>query len=286
MNLIPELNFYIKTFSVNKQFNIILLNILFNKRNIFIINKTILEHLEKEIDKANLEYFRAFIKEIYDETRYLKEDSLTVKNYKSDVLNFYLNSNINFIIPIKSNINSEFKREEFNNLLDLTDLEDQNYNSLLSSILCKGLISYNYSDFNNNSNIDDLFKNLFKIPNKIDLVYCFNRDYSHRFLEMLANKRMFYYSLVSRDFPRNIHEYNEKKKELRKKLGNRLDIYVTKKRTLIHERKIFINGLSITFDNAFDNILIEEPTWEITIEYSEEKFNTWIKKRTSFNKLN
>ncbi|MEL1241835.1 hypothetical protein [Flavobacterium flavipallidum] len=286
MQLIPEIDFYINSFSNNPFVNRNLLNILFNKKNEFITNKQIINYIESKIDPNNQEYFQAFIKEIFDESRYITVSSLSIENYKNDVYNLYTNSKINYIVPIKFSENSEFRMDEFTNLLDLTNIKKNNYNYILNDLLSKGITCYDFSQFNDNSDVEEFFKNLLKIPKNIDIIHCFNRDYSSRFLINLKNKKINYFSLVSRDFPRNIYEYKEIKKELRTILGNKLEIFTTKKRTLIHERKIFIGGLSISFDNAFENILVEEPTWQITVEYCENKFNKWIEKKSQFHILN
>ncbi|ARV14049.1 hypothetical protein [Polaribacter sp. SA4-12] len=287
MNILPELDFYVTSFSSNNNSrNRDFQNILFNKRNSFILNKVILNYIEKNISSDYIEYFRAFTREIYDQNRYITENSLSISNYKSDSLSYYKLSRDSYIIPIKTKSDSEFNISDFKNILDFTNIAENNYDYILKELICTNLISFNFSNFSCNQDIDKLFKNIYKIPKQIDVVYCFNRDYSHRFLKPLANNKILYYSLVSRSFPSNIHEYKGYKQDLINELGNRFQLFTTKKKTIIHERKIFVNGLCITFDNAFDNILIEEPTWEIMIEYCEDKFNNWTKKTRQFNKLN
>jgi len=287
MNILPELDFYVTSFSSNNNSrNRDFQHILFNKRNSFVLNKVILDYIEKNINPDYIEYFRAFTREIYDQNRHLTENSLSIPNYKTDSLSYYNRSSDAFIIPIKTKSDSEFNIYDFKNILDFTNIAENNYNYILKELICTNLISFNFSSFSCNQDIDKLFKNVYNIPKHIDVVYCFNRDYSHRFLKPLANNKIFYYSLVSRNFPSNIHEYEGYKQDLRNELGSRFQLFTTKKRTIIHERKIFVNGLCITFDNAFDNILIEEPTWEITIEYCEDKFDNWTKKTRQFNRLN
>ena len=42
------------------------------------------------------------------------------------------------------------------------------------------------------------------------------------------------------------------------------------------------DNLIITLDNAFDNITIKEPTWEIFVCYDEVKAKDWKKKCSQF----
>ena len=90
------------------------------------------------------------------------------------------------------------------------------------------------------------------------------------------------YYVYFKNFSKNRPYLIDEAKELKKNLGSNIKIHFTQNPRIIHERKIFIENLCITFDNSFQNITTTEPTWTIIVEYSEETKNDWLKKASSF----
>ncbi|MRM84317.1 hypothetical protein [Riemerella anatipestifer] len=285
MNILPELEFYEEIFCNDKIIAKDLLNIIFNENNDFVINREIIDYIENNVHEKKKDLLEAFIKELIDYQRLKSEKSLKVADYINTAKNYYSKCNEYYLTPLTLN-KSKFNEVDFLNLINLSDYTKNNYNYIGKELLTKGLISTDFGNYNTDDEIVDFIVELFKIPRNIHSVECFNRDYSAKFLNILKGKKIYYYSLVKREFPANIAEYKGYQTEMKKEVGSQLKIYYTKKRKLIHERKIFIGPLSITFDNAFENICIDEPTWTILIEYNKIKYSRWREKTKEFKLLN
>lgn len=284
MYILPELAFYAKAFNDFTYFNKKHLDIVFNTNNNFIINRNIINNIEESIDPENRDYFASFLKEIYDNNRFEKCESLDVNNYKNSCLNYFNSSNKEFLIPIKNSDDSEFNKTEFCNLLNMNSSDE--YDNILRALLMNSYLQVSYQDFDSNEKIENFIKNIFSIPKFINEVHCFNRDLSTRFIEKLNGQKINYFALIKQPIRNYIDEYRQTTNDIKRTISGRFKLYTISNRTLIHERKIFINNLCINFDNAFENILIEEPTWEISITYSKNKFKNWKEKIIEFRPLN
>lgn len=284
MYLIPDLPFYTIAFNDVTYFNREYLDIAFNPNNSFIINREIIEAIEQSIEPENREYFAAFLREIFDNNRAENCESIKVDNYKNTCLSYFTSSNKEFLIPIRVGKQSNFNKVDFLNLLDITSNDE--FDVHRKALLTHSYIHLTYQDFKSNEEIENFIENLFSIPKYINEVHCFNRDISKRFIEKLKDKKINYYTLIKHPIRRYLFEYKEVKSDFKKTVSGKFKLYTITDRTLIHERKIFINNLCINFDNAFDNILIEEPTWEITITYDKNKFDNWKKKIIKFKSIN
>ena len=285
MNIIAELEFYEAIFCNDTLISRDLQNIIFNTENDLVLNKEIIEYIENKLDSSKKELFQAFVKELIDFKRIKSENSLKVATYTETVKAFYVKHKNYFLTPVSLEL-SQFKHTDFPNLINLSDITTNSYNYIGKELLTKSILAVNFSSFSTTGEIDDFICEIFKIPREILQVDCFNRDYSSRFLDKVKGKKVNYYSLVKREFPANIAEYIGYKKEMKKSIGSGLNIFYTKKRSLIHERKIFLGALSITFDNAFENICVDEPTWEIFIEFNKTKNLKWLEKSKDFRLLN
>lgn len=285
MNILPELEFYEEVFCNDKIITKDLLNIVFNKNNEFVINREIIDYIENNVHEKKKDLLQAFVKELVDFQRLKSEKSLKVSDYLNTAKNHYSKCSEYYLTPLTLN-KLKFNEIDFVNLINLSDTTKNNYNYIGKELLTKSFISTDFGSFTTDDEIINFIGELFKIPRNIQLVECFNRDYSSKFLDKLKGKKVNYYSLVRREFPTNIAEYKGYKAEMKKNLGSKLNIYYTKKKTLIHERKIFIGPLSLTFDNAFENICVAEPTWEIFIEFNKKKHLKWQEKTKHFKLLN
>lgn len=280
MYLLPELLFYTTVFNDFTYFNKRYLDIAYNPNNYFIINRQIIDTVEQSILPENREYFASFLKEIYDNDRFEICDSINVNNYKNTCLNYFVSSNKEFLIPIKVSEESEFCKKDFCNLLNINSNDE--YDIILKLLLTNSYLHITYQDFDSNKKIEDYIEIIFSIPKFINEVHCFNRDISKRFIEKLKGKKINYYTLIKQPIRNYINDYKISKNDMRRTISGKFKLFTITNRTLIHERKIFINNLCINFDNAFENILVDEPTWEITITYNKNKFENWKRKLTSF----
>jgi len=280
MILLPDLEFYSTTLNDFNYSNRENLDILFNKNNQFVLNRKVIDNIEEKIHPDNIEYFKSFIRELIDDGRLENINDIEPENYLETSIKYYEISNNEFLIPIKSSEVSGFKKDCFHNLLDINSTNE--YDVILKQLLSTSYIQLTYQDFESNNQIDEYLENLFSIPKFINEVHCFNRDISFRFIDRFGRRKINYYTLIKQPVRNYISEYRATKKEFTQKVSGKFKLFTITNRSLIHERKIFINNLCISFDNAFENILVEEPTWEISITYSKNKFENWKKKINQF----
>lgn len=285
MTILPELEFYSKAFKNSTSIEKLKpLNILLNPNNNICLNKNLLELIESEIEDKNL--FQSLVKDFFDNNRILSTESTKELNFIQQLEEFYLKTNIEYIIPLAVDNESDlYKNSIFINIVNIYEDTILKKDSIVTSILLNKTINFCYNDFNNDNQINHFFDEIFKIPKIIKKVYVFNREQDSRFLESLRSKNIEYFTLLTR-MRLDRHLHLSTLREMRRVLGGRLKIFSTSNYRIIHERKIIIDGFIVSVDNSFQNLTINEPTWEITLTYCKHKRDIWLDKTNNFRELN
>lgn len=249
---------------------------IFNNSNVkFLITKELLFEIEKNVSDLNI--FQGLIKYLFD-TNQIEKENIKKVSEESVYLSIMEQSKIHnlFLFTLE---NSEFDTISKRFVYSL--IKPKNSHWVLNNILTNKNISLSCHDFKNNIEIDSFFKLVFSIPNYIKKVKVYNRESDTKFIESLKGKNIDFYSFL--DSPtRNKHRYYEIQREMKRILGGKLKLFVTSDKRIIHERKIFIDNICITIDNSFKNLLIEEPTWTVLIEFNPELEFKWSQKCSKF----
>ncbi len=279
MVLLADLSILELAFSNSRCKNNRILNkILFNNQIQVCLNKNLINEFESLLEET--EYFQAFIRELYDNDRIVVEKSNANLPFKEQFKEIAINSKISFLIPITLS-NIEEYIQEIENLIIVDQAEKVNKHWIAIELLTNNLCNVSFVDFKSDIEINAFFENIFKLPKFIKQVKIFNRDQDYRYLTKIKGCNIDYYTLMNGSNA-NRHIRNETKKDIQKELGGKLKLMYTSNRRIIHERKIIFDNLIVTLDNSLENITINEPTWEIYLNYDKEKASKWISKCEQF----
>lgn len=279
MVLLADLSIFELAFSNSKsKENRTINKILFNNDVQICLNQSIIDEFEKVLEET--EYFQAYIKELYDNDRIIVENSNPKLSINEQFKDIAINSKISFLIPVCLD-NVEEYIQEIENIVVLKESKKINRNWIAIELLTNSSCNVSFNDFTKDAEIKLFFDNLFKIPKFIKEIKIFNRDQQFNYLQNIKGHNIEFYTKMS-NARMELHFRNETKKEMQKALGARLKLLYTNNPRIIHERKIIFNNLIITLDNALENITVEEPTWEIYVNYNKQKAEKWLDKCGDF----
>lgn len=284
MTILPEIEFYCKAFKNSSSIEKIKpLNILLNTNNNICFNKNLIDLIENEIEDKNL--FQSIVKDLFDNNRVLSDESSKDLSYNEQLEELYNKINIEYLIPLILDESSKLNEKGiFNNVVNINDDTKFKKDLIVTSILLNKTINYCYNDFKTNIQINSFFEEIFKIPKVIKNVYVFNREQDVKYLEPLKSKNIEYYTLMTK-MKTEKYIHLSTLRDMRRSLGGRLKIFSTNNYRIIHERKIIIDGFIINSDNSFQNLTVDEPTWEISLTFCSIKQNAWLNKRKKFIQL-
>lgn len=279
MNIISDLNTFKSAFKlkVNKDSHEDLA-IFLQENNTHIISREYVDIIEKEVENTDL--WETILKELMDEGRLksLKSTSNNANEICVEMYNTFKQSPCVLLTKDNKSIDSM----GYNNI----DLKKEE-NKLIKKIIKDSTCIVYVHDFDQDSKVDDFFRKIFSIQSLNTDIFVFNREFDLRFLNHLKDTKVHYYTLLKRNY------YNEfdlksdsKDKTTYKIIGGKLRCYYTFNRTIIHERKVIIGNLIISPDNAFVNLNINEPTWQITITNNPYMSTKWKEKCKKFISLN
>ncbi len=250
-------------------------SLFLSKKNKFLITKEYLSELEAAVSDIN--QFQGLISYLSDNNK-VESESLPQDSAVSQFVNISENSKKHFTFSLTINNKVD---ESFPYLIAYENIEKPNREWVIYHLLCDKVISLNHFNFSTNKKIEIFFDTIISVPNYIKSILIFNRQVDAKYLGKLKGKNIDYHTLLIK-YWNNRHIYTENLELLKKSLGGKLKLYVTSNSKQIHERKLFIDDLVITMDNSFENLLIEEPTWTIWVEYDPNCRNEWKKKVDNF----
>tara|TARA_R110002072_G_scaffold182067_5_gene338251 strand:+ start:12557 stop:13405 length:849 start_codon:yes stop_codon:yes gene_type:complete len=280
MVVFPDLSIYKNGFTYSKSnTQRFINNILFNDFVKICLNKSLLDIIEKEVEDTD--HFEAAIKELYDCDKIVVKESTIDNSFDFQYSEIFQKSCFPVFFPITLKLNNKLPLQKHDYII-VKDESSSKKNSVVLDLLTKNISSVSFLDFSNNNEIKLFFENLYNIPKTISYFNIFNRDLESTYLTALKGFRINYYTLIRK---KDIKYAANDKKEIIKILGRKTKIHFTSNPRIIHERKIIFENILITVDNAFENTIIEEPTWQIQISYNPSLASEWLKKCYSFREV-
>jgi hypothetical protein len=263
--------------------------IFLNKNNKFIISKLYLELLEEYINiKTNTDLSKLLIAQLIDRSKIVdtKIVDTGIDNISLEMYNIYSSSEP-FIICCSSQC--EYFKSIDNNIFYLDRKTENIYNKIISNILEKSIVKVQYYEFKNNNEILKLFnclKSLFKYMSKIMII-----DREFNFLQnvninhfLSINEKNIY--TKGWGYDSNLANLKIIKKEIESNFKGRVNIYFTKSKELLHERRIIMNNITIESNQDLGSINNNDKSWSLTISINELEIVEINKKYSMFVKLN
>lgn len=279
MVILPHLDildicFDSKTFLENRT----VFNIIYNSKSKICFSKNYIELLEKSV--KNKDAFFALISELSDTGRIKIEDSAGNINFNEEFVEIAKKAKIPLLIPLSINdLNNNIKSIPF--LTVINGAKPLNKHWVIIELLSKDICNVCYQDFNSDLEINEFVKSILLIPKFIRNVVVFDREQNSEILSSIKGYNISYYTMLKSGY-QNLHLRKEIKKDLQMKLGGKLKLFYTSNNRKIHERKIILEDILITFDNSRFNLNTTEPTWEILISFNSERASKWKQKCNDF----
>lgn len=274
-----NLSFSNKTFSDKKKG----LDILYNIESKICFTRKYIDLLEAKVE--NPDAYKALVTELYDSGR-VHIETLPAKNsIEEEFISIENSSNLDVLIPVANSSIPDIKTKLKTYLVELNNIQEKSREWIALQLATKGTCILSHLDFSSNKEIESFFSETYLIPRNHNQIFIFDRDRTAKYREALKNKNIRYYTihLKGRFYA---HELKPDLLMLKKDLGNKLQLFYTNKRDLLHERKVIIDNLLITADNSMINLLKNSPTWEISITYCPLKSNNWKRKCDLFTRIN
>jgi hypothetical protein len=274
MIVIPHISFfesYISSPQTSESIDVA--TMIFNPNIRFLITKEYLTELEGNVSDPNI--FQGLLVYLSDNDK-IEPELIPKKEDMPEFVNITNNTKKHFCYPITLD---DTDLQGLKNLVNINAAAPKNREWILVNLFKGKIISLNHYDFDKNSDVKEFFNNLIKLPNFTKNVLIFNREIDSTYLQNLKGKNIFYYSYL--EWKNRIY-FHEELSELRLHLGQKLRLFVEHNKRNIHERKIFIDDLVITIDNSLKNLVIEEATWSIFVEYNPICKIEWSKKINKF----
>ncbi|MBB2950173.1 hypothetical protein [Sphingobacterium sp. JUb56] len=279
MNIISDLNTFKSAFKlkVNKDSHEDLA-IFLQENNTHIISREYVDIIEKEVENTDL--WETILKELMDEGRLksLKSTSNNANEICVEMYNTFKQSPCVLLTKDNKSIDSM----GYNNI----DLKKEE-NKVIKKVLKDSTCIVTVHDFDNDEKIKDFFKKIFSLQTLNTDIFIFNREFDLRFLNHFKDAKVHYYTLLkNKHYDQSDLKSDSKNKRTYEIIGGRMRCYYTFNRKIIHERKVIIGNLIISPDNAFINLNINDPTWQITISNNPRISSKWKEKCNSFLRLN
>ncbi len=223
--------------------------ILLNENNIFIINSSLLEYIEENIDNTFQQKWEDYLTYLSDNNHF---NSSKLDTLDSDMLFNEEPKKFDYVIVLKSIDNNVNKNSCNLKSMIFTDL-------LFIELLTNNNITLRNLNFNNNIEIKLFFEKLFfcsKTKYRITIISRYN-NFDCDIIKVLKNKfkeKAYWTTYKGNSDPSTNMQL------LKRQLGNSLLLF-TGSNEQIHERKLIIGSLIVEFDDDFNKITFDVDTW-------------------------
>jgi hypothetical protein len=255
-----------------------LLSIFYNSNVKWVLNKDYLNNLESIIE--NQDTLQQLIKELSDNNRL---ESIRTKSYSGtkSLINEMAKP---LVFPLTIEYNDELSADEDEYYI-FKKINRPNKHFVGFELLAKSITQVSFSDFSDVTDVESFFSMISDtIIRRFSISYVFNRDIENQLIGCLKGKTVHYFTLVKRGHHK-LEDARENLRDLKNVCGGKTKVFFTRNPRLIHERKVLIENVLITCDNAFSNLIPSEPTWSLTVSFNPETFTEWLSKKSEFSLL-
>lgn len=259
--------------------------IVSNETNSIILNKNIVVEYENKLNEHfnnNLDSIYPFLNELLarkiEVERHLESNDV----YKDTEMGYLSNQKYaqSVLYTNISICSSNSLKNKYSCIL--SEIKKFNKNWLIAQLarLKNDSLTLRYFEFNNDLEIQNLFKELFILSDRHSEIYIYDRqtNFDHKLFDSFKNTHSVHYYTA---FSNAIDKAVDQKIKTNFK---RVKIFKIQK-NLIHERKILIKDLIIEVDNDFWNIKHTEPTWKIDISLCVDIYTKLITKNVRFKRV-
>lgn len=247
--------------------SLLITKIIENDSNSFIINKELIDEYEgllKQQFGDNIDNIYPFLEEIISNHSINVRTDTTVlsDNLYNNIEDTYLadSSLMKSIVYSNVSISKDNSLENQYSCI-INEISKPNIHWLISEMASgkNNSMSVRYFDFNSDTEINALFRNLFRLSNRHTLAYIYDRqtNFTHKIFDEIKDTHLIHYYTSFSRFDR------DKNQEIKSNF-RRVKIFKSKNKN-IHERRVIVKDLIIEADNDFWNIRVDEPTWKVDI---------------------
>jgi hypothetical protein len=268
-----------------KQYQHQITQILNNEQSVFLYSKKYFSYIQEKLNEDEVENYQRFVTKLSDsiDADIQIQSNTNSQCFEDEFIHIFSSIPDKIIGTISLQLPSESLKNNIPNIATLSLQKKPNYDWLLINlaILHPNKVSTSCFDFTTNQEVDNFFKDIFKIPKHINIVHIFDTqcNLAHNKFDSIATKKMVHYYTKFVSTKRNPTGNIDNKKFLKQKFGSKHKM-LTISADKAHGRRIIFEHLIITCDNDYWNLEVNASDWEIDVQYSIEKANTWLTRVT------
>jgi len=251
----------------------ILTNILQNENHVFIINQELIKYFEENVQSSYLDSWKTLFTYLSDTNQFISSQTNTLDSESIFLENL---KKYDFSIILANNVSPSLHKDRCE--LQSTHVSD----TLFLELLQFSQMSFRYSNFGNDDEIDNLFEKVLhcsKSAQKIIIIARYGIS-NCKLIQCLKSKHnnKEYWTTKKKNFP-SIEPTNDIS-YLRTHLGQNLQ-FLCGHPSDIHERKIIIGNLILEMDEDFDKINTSYKTWLCHCLVNQKIANSLTSKRSA-----
>lgn len=264
----------------NKENSRLTKKIFDNEHSKFLFSKKFLQYLKTELGDEFNDEFQRFTTYLIDSGENI-QSSDTTTNFDEEMVSIFQKCQKPIVFCISYSEPSEEISRSIPNIAILSNQQKLNYDWLVIKlvILHPDTLTIPSFDFNNQQQINDLFKNIFKIPkqlNKISVLDRQTRNFSNEiFCFDKSLIQVAYYTYQHRNF------YSDESNI--KNFFKRHLIFLTRNSTELHGRRIIFGNLVVSADHDFNELRVKGD-WKIDIQFSPSDVRGWLSRCNKFRR--
>jgi len=259
-----------------------------NENSRFRYSKKFISFVKADLPEENLDVFNSIVTKLGD-TGVNVPSSHSSESIEEEII--HLNSiecGDNLLLKISYDDPNSSISSAISGIAVVSKQKKPNYHWLVCqiAILHPHKVSLNYWDFSDNTQIRQLFRDVFSLPKDIKEVTIFDRQCNlfHDKYDFLPNgAKVFYYTKDGYRYSCPTAN-NDNYQTIKNKFGNRIKMF-TANNKFVHGRRLVFNSIVLIADNDFQNLVVNEADWVIDIQVSQTNANKSMERRSIYKEF-